>query len=172
MTSHIRKILFPQLLTVVPSNFNLDAFASSSFEGEGDTRRLRLEEKEYRAVVQGPWADERGTRLFTSDKGALALIVVWQLDDEEQRAKLNLEKMPTKRQTVWLDLTKGGALDMGPYKNSELNRLRDVFGLNAPGKQWKFPDFVGQVAMVKLKNQTNKEDPENPFQNITAVSPA
>lgn len=166
-----RKLLIPQVLSVVPSGFNLDAFANSSFEGEGDTRRLQIEPKEYRAVVAGPFGEEGKTRLQTTEKGGLMLVVVWQPDDEEQRQKLGLEKMPTKRQSIFLDLTPNGALDLGPYKNAELNRLRTAFGLNEPGKQWKFSDFVGQVALIKIENRTNKEDPENPYQNVTAVSP-
>ncbi len=159
------------MATPIPSGFNLDAFASGSFEGEGDTRRLQLEAKEYPAVVAGPWGEEGKTRLQATDKGGLMLVVVWQLDDEEQRKKLNLEKLPTRRQSIFLDLTPAGALDMGPYKNPDLNRLRTVFGLNVPGKQWRFPDFIGQPALIKLDTRPNKEDPENPYQNVTAVSP-
>jgi len=153
-----------------PSGFNVEAFASGSFEGEGDTRRLQLPEKDYRAVVEGPFMDEKATRLFTSDKGAVALIVVWRLDDPEIQAQFKLEKMPTKRQTVWLDLTPNGGLDMGEYKNSELNKLREVFDLNRPGIEWKFSDFIGKSAMVKLKNSRNPDDPQNPYQNIAAVT--
>lgn len=160
------------LLAQAPSGFNVEAFAGGSFEGEGDTRRLQLEEKDYRATVEGPFGDEKATRIFTSDKGAVALVVQWRLDDPEQQAKLNLDRMPMKRQTVWLDLTPNGGLDMGPYKNSELNRLREVFDLNKPGVQWKFSDFIGRTAVVKLKNSKNPEDPNNPYQNITAVSKA
>lgn len=159
------------MATSIPSGFNLDAFASGSFEGEGDTRRLQIETKEYNAVVAGPFGEEGKTRLQQTEKGGLMLVIVWQLDDEEQRQKLQLEKMPTRRQSIFLDLTPNGALDMGPYKNADLNRLRDVFGLNVPGKQWRFQDFVGQPARIKIENRTNKEDPENPYQNVTAVAP-
>lgn len=154
----------------IPSGFNVESFSQGSFEGEGDTRRLQIEEKEYPAVVVGPFGDEKGTRLFTTDKGRLALQVVWQLDDPEQQRKLGLDKMPTRRQTCWLDLSDKGGLDMGPYKNPDLNKLREVFDLNQPGVAWKFQDFVGKSAMVKVKNSTNKEDPDNPFQNVAAVT--
>lgn len=155
-----------------PSGFNVEAFSAGSFEGEGDTRRLQLEEKDYRAVVEGPFGDEKATRIFTSDKGAVALIVVWRLEDPEQQAKYNLDRMPTKRQTIWLDITPNGSLDMGPYKNPDLNKFRDVFDLNKKGVEWKFQDFIGRTAIVRLKNFKNPDDPQNPFQNIVAVSRA
>lgn len=154
----------------LPSGFNVEAFANSSFEGEGDTRRLLIEEKEYNAVVVGPFNEEKATRLRPTDKGQLILDVVWQVDDPEQQSRLGITKMPTKRQSIFLDLTAGGALDMGEYKNAELNKLREVFDLNAPGVQWKFSDFVGRTALVKLKNGANKDDPNNPYQNIVAVT--
>lgn len=156
-----------------PSGFNVEAFASGSFEGEGDTRRLQLPtDRDYRATIEGPFGDERGTRIFTSDKGAVALIVMWRLEDPEIQSKFNLDRMPVKRQTIWLDLTPNGGLDMGPFKNPELNKLRDIFGLNRKGVEWRFADFVGKSAMVGLKNRKNQDDPDNPFQEIGAVRPA
>lgn len=168
---HHKRNFLQGLFAPVPAGFNLDAFQQTAFEGEGDTRRLRIEEKEYNAVIEGPWGEEGKTRLQTTEKGGLMLVVVWRLDDEEQRQKLGLERMPTKRQTIFLDLTPNGALDMGEYKNADLNRLREAIGLRQPGQAWKFPDFVGRPARIKIENRTNKEDPDNPFQNVTAVSP-
>lgn len=158
------------LCMALPSGFNLEAFANSSFEGEGDTRRLLVEEKEYNATVVGPFGEEKATRLRVTDKGQTILDVVWQLDDPEQAQRLGLQRMPSKRQSIFLDITPGGGLDMSEFKNGDLNRLRDVFGLNQPGVNWKFSDFVGRTATVKLKNSTNKDDPDNPYQNIVAVA--
>lgn len=151
----------------LPSGFNVEAFSQSAFEGEGDTRRVRIEPKEYNAQVVGPWGEK--TKLRT-EKGYLMLDVVWQPDDEEQRRALGIEKLPTVRQTIFLDLTPSGSLDMGQLKNGDLNRLREVFDLNKEGVQWKFPDFIGRPAKIKVVQKPNKDDPENPFTNVTAVS--
>lgn len=157
------------VLAALPSSFSVEAFGGGSFEGQGDTRRLQLEEKEYPAIIVGPWGEDRKTHLRTTDKGHLILDVVWQPDDPEQKSKLKIEKLPTLRQSIFLDLTDNGALDMGPFKNPDLNRLREVFGLNAPGQKWSFTDFIGRVATIKLENRPNKDDPANPYQNVTAV---
>jgi len=161
---HPTVVLFAEL----PSGFNVEAFAAGAFEGVGDTRRVRIDPKEYNAQVVGPWGDK--TKLRT-EKGFLILDVVWQPDDEEQRRALNIDKLPTVRQSIFLDLTAGGAgLDMGPLKNGDLNRLREVFDLNQDGIQWKFQDFVGKPARIKVVHKPNKDDPESPFTNVTAVS--
>lgn len=166
-----RKLPFV-LFAELPSGFNVEAFANSSFEGQGDTRRIRIEPKEYNAQVVGPWGEKTKLRMEKGKDGVphLILDVVWQPDDEEQRRTLGIEKLPTVRQSIFLDLTPSGNLDMGQLKNGDLNRLRDVFDLNQDGVQWKFPDFIGRPAKIKVVQKPNKDDPENPFTNVTAVS--
>lgn len=151
----------------LPSAFNVDAFASGTFEGRGDTRRVRVEPKEYPAQVVGPWGDKTKLR---QEQGYLILDVVWQPDDEEQRQKLGLDKLPTVRQSIFLDLTPSGQLDLGQLKNGDLNRLREALGLNQDGQSWKFPDFVGRPARIKVAHKPNKDDAENPYQNVVAVT--
>ena len=160
----------PLLQMAIPSSFSVDSFTQGQFEGEGDTRRVRIEPKEYQAVVVGPFGDEKGTRVRTTDKGHIILEIVWQPDDEAQRQALGMEKLPSVRQSIFLDVTESGGLDMGPLKNGDLNRLREVFDMNKPGVKWGFADFVGKAAKIKVVHRTNKEDPDNPFVNVAAVS--
>jgi hypothetical protein len=166
-----RKIPFA-LRMALPSSFNVEAFAQGSFEGEGDTRRIKLEPKEYPAQVVGPWGDKTKLKVGTSKDGQAHLIleVVWQPDDPEQRQKLGIDRLPTVRQSIFLDVTPNNGLDMGPLKNGDLNRLREVFGMNAPGVQWSFPQFIGKPARIKVTHGANKEDPDNPYVNVSAVS--
>lgn len=151
----------------LPTAFSLDAFQGGTYEGKGDTRRVRVEPKEYPAQIVGPFGEKSKLR---TEQGYLILDVVWQPDDEEQRQALGLEKLPTVRQSIFLDLTPNGGLDMGQLKNGDLNRLRDAIGLNEDGKAWKFSDFVGRPARIKVVHKPNKDDAENPYQNVTAVS--
>lgn len=153
----------------VPSTFDAASFGQGSFEGQGDTRRLQIEAKEYNAFIVGPFGEDKKTRIRTTDKGQVILEVVWQPDDAEQQKKLAIEKMPTVRQSVFLDVNDSNGLDMGPFKNADLNKLREVFGLNAPGIKWSFADFIGKPAKIKVEQKANKDDPQNPFTNVTAV---
>lgn len=153
----------------LPSTFNVDAFASSTFEGKGDTRRVRIAPGEYPAQVIGPWGEKSKLRV---ESGYLIADILWQVDDEEQRQKLGINQLPPVRQSIFLDVAPGGqGLDMSPLKNGDLNRLREALGLNQEGQNWKFPDFVGRPARIKVVHKPNKDDPENPYVNVTAVAP-
>lgn len=153
----------------LPATFNVEAFAQGQFEGENDTRFLRLETpKEYRCVVKGPFNDPKATRLMTTDKGSLLLVVVLEVQDEEQRQRLNVSKLPDLRQSIFLDVTPQGGLDMSPYKNGALGRFRDALGLNAPGQRWSFADFVGRPVIAQADSAPNDKDPTNPYVNVTA----
>ena len=154
----------------IPSSFDPASFGSGSFEGEGDTRRFQLPAKEYPAFIVGPFGEDKKTRIKTTEKGQVILEVVWQPDDGEVRAAHKLEKLPTVRQGIFLDLTDAGGLDMAPFKNADLNKLREVFGLNSAGVKWSFTDFIGKPARIKVEQKSNKEDPNNPFTNVTAVT--
>ena len=154
---------------MIPTSFDLNSFQQASFEGQGDTRRLRIEPKEYPAIVVGPFGEQGKTRLRV-EKTYLILDVVWQPEDEVQKAALGLERLPTVRQSLFLDVTPQGGLDMGPFKNSDLNRLREVFALNDPKAAWSFANFVGRPARIKVEQRPNDKDPANPFTNVTAVS--
>lgn len=154
----------------VGSSFDLNSFGAGSFEGEGDTRRFQYPTREYNAIILGPFNEDKKTRLATTEKGALQLVVVWQPDDEALRQEMKMEKLPTISQRIFLDLTETNALDMGPFKNGELNKLRTAFGLNKAGLKWSFQDFVGKAAKIKIELKPNKDDPQNPYQNVTAVT--
>lgn len=157
-----------RLLMSIGSAFDPAAFASGSFEGKGDTRRLQIEAKEYPALIVGPFNEK--TKIRVTDKGKVILDVVWQPDDPAQAQQLGLEKLPTVRQSVFLDMTPGGGLDMGPFKNGDLNRLREVLGLNGDGVKWSFQDFIGKTALIKVEYRPNEADPQNPFSNVTKVA--
>lgn len=153
-----------------PSTFDPASFGAGSFEGEGDTRRFQMPPKEYSAFIVGPFNEDKKTKIKVTDKGQVILEVVWQPSDAEVQAQFKLEKLPTVRQGIFLDVTESGGLDMGPFKNAELNKLREVFGLNATGLKWSFADFIGKPAKIKVEQRVNKDDANNPFTNVTAVT--
>jgi hypothetical protein len=157
---------------MLPSTFNVEAFTQAQFEGANDTRFLRIEPKEYMAQIVGPFGEDRKTRIRTSDSGFIMLDVVWQPTDPAQQEKLNLEKLPTVRQTVFLDVTPQGGLDMSPFKNGDLGRLREALGLNIDGQRWSFHDFVGRVARINVVHRPNENDPANPYTDVKGVTKA
>lgn len=157
-------------LQAAPSTFDVGSFAAGSFEGEGDTRRFQYPPKDYNAVVIGPFGEDKKSRIEVSQKGAVQLILVWQPDDPALQNELKLEKLPVLIQRVFLDVGEDGrSLDMGPFKNADLNKLREVFGLNRQGMRWSFADFVGKAARVTVEHRPNKDNPNEPYVNVTKV---
>ena len=152
-----------------PSTFNVESFGSAQFEGKGDTRRMSsaIAEGEYNAIIEGPWGDVTKIRV---EKGYPILDIQWRPSSPELQAKLGVEKLPLVRQSIFLDVTPQGGLDLGPFKNGDLNRLRDAIGLNADGQRWSFQDLVGKAAKIKVVHKPNEKDAQNPFVNVTAVT--
>jgi hypothetical protein len=161
------------MTTEVPSTFSLEAFQGATFEGEeGDTRYAPpIEAKEYLAMIKGPYNDPKATRL-RQEKGYLIFDVVYEVDDPDQLRKLGFTKLPGVRQSIFLDLTEQGGLDMGPYKNGELNRLREAVGLKVPGQRWGFADFVGKPARIKVGHRPDKDNPQRTYTEVREVTKA
>lgn len=153
-----------------PSSFNVDSFASAQFEGKGDTRRLSsaVEPDEYPAIIEGPWGEATKIRF---EKGYVILDIQWRPSSPELQAKLGVERLPMVRQSVFLDVTASGGLDQGPFKNGDLNRLREAVGLNKDGQKWSFQDLIGKPAKIKVVHRPNEKDPSNPFVNVVAAAP-
>lgn len=157
------------LYAQAPTSFSVDSFAQAQFEGKGDTRRIStaIEPKEYPAMIEGPWGEVTKIRV---EKGYPILDIQWRPNDPALQQKLGVEKLPLVRQSIFLDVTESGGLDLGPFKNGDLNRLRDAIGLNADGQRWGFQDFIGKAAKITVKHAPNEKDPANPFVNVTTVT--
>lgn len=159
--------LKPSLFMSLPSSFSLEGFQSGSFEGAGDTRRLRLEEGDYPAVLVGPWGEKSKLEV---KKDFLILELIWQPDSDTFKQKFNVDRLPTVRQSIFLDVTPGGALDMGPFKNADLNLVLGALGLGQNGAKWKFEDMIGKPAKIKVTQRPNPSNPLDPYTNVSAVS--
>lgn len=154
----------------VGNTFDVASFASAQFEGKNDTRRLQLAQKPYRFVIEGPFGEDKKTRIQVSKNGNLMLTLAVTPEDPEQMAALNLTKMPTIYHNIFLDATPQGTLDMGPFKNADLGKLREALGMNVEGQPWSFQGFVGRAFTGMLEYRPNEQDPENPFANITKMA--
>lgn len=76
----------------------------------------------------------------------------WDIDDQQVQAATGRDKN-TVRQTVWLDLTPHGTLDMSKGKNTGLGKVRDAVGQNQAGKPWSFGTLQGSVARVFVSHR-------------------
>jgi hypothetical protein len=132
--------------------FDTDSLLNSTFTESLDTTQTPCPEGEYAAVL-----DSFKARTFTSkdgDEGAV-LDIFWkpQLD---AATEASLGRKPTVKQTVFLDVTPSGGLDMGKGRNIGLGRLREALGQNQPGKPWNFGLLQGGTATVVVKHRMHE----------------
>ncbi len=125
------------------SNFNPEQFMSTEIEGKGETDYTPIPEGEYDGVI-------KAVEATTTPKGSPLLELTWIVDDQEAREISGMAE-PTVRQSIWLDITEAGALEFGPNKNIQLNRVREALGQN-DGRPWAPNMLMGQVAKIEVKH--------------------
>lgn len=145
------------------SAFNPDLFMQTETNDSNSTRLVPVPEGEYPGVIKS--INPR----VVGQNGSPVLDVVYGIDDEGVKKVTGMNE-PTVRQSIWLDVTESGGLDMSEGKNVQLGRLREALGQNQRGKPWAPTMLVGQVAKVKVTHTTDKNDPEIVYANVGAVT--
>jgi len=127
--------------------FDEDAFMSSTSEGEMSTEFTPVPVGEYSAVVK-----KVGTRSGSSEKGDWAVLdVTWAIDDATVSEVTGMDS-PSVRQSIFLDITDNGGLDLGKGKNINLGRLREALSQNT-GAAWSPSMLEGNVATVLVDHR-------------------
>jgi hypothetical protein len=144
--------------------FDTDSLLNSTFSDANATTYEPCPEGEYPAAV-----DTFKPRTFKNRDGeeSVVLDIFWlpQLSAEQEQA---LGRKPKVKQTLFLDTTPSGGLDMGKGKNIGLGRLREALGQNQPGKPWNFGMLMGGTAVVKVQHRMYEG---NIFDEIKEVRP-
>lgn len=125
-------------------SFDPDQFLATTTDAALSTEFTPIPEGEYNAVVTKVEARQTAS-------GKSIMDVTWAIDDANVRAVTGMEN-PTCRQTVWLDITDSGALDISKGKNVSLGRLREALGQNRPGA-WAPSMMIGNVARVLISHR-------------------
>jgi len=133
--------------------FDPNAFLNATVTGAMSTRVPVVPEGEYIAGITGV-----RVRAVTRDDGTQAVIldVTWRISDSPALSDKDLANVPV-RQSIFLDLTPEGTLDLAPTKNIRLGRLREAVRQNDPGRPWSPKMLEGQVARIRV---THRVDPE------------
>lgn len=163
MLNYMQRKLQYHFASCLLTAFDPEQFSAMPIEGTNDTVFTPVDEGEYAAIV-------KDKTFRTTDKGQVILDVVWELDDQGQKEKTGRDQL-TVRQSIFLDRTESGGLDMGKGKNISLGRLREATGLNVPGQAFRFDDLVGKPAMVKVTQRPDKDDPDVVYNDVKKVSP-
>lgn len=133
------------------SVFNADALVNTQFEGALDTTLVPIPE-----TTDGWTSVIEKYEVKATPKGQVVCEVFWGIDELEVQQATGREKN-TIRQSVWLDITDHGTLDMSKGKNVQLGRLREALGQNNPSKPWSFGQLVGGVAKIVVKHRMTDE---------------
>lgn len=144
------------------SAFNPDLFMQTSIEGEMSTTLVPCPEGEYAAVIK-----DLKPRVLSN--GSAVMDITWAIDDETVKKVTGMNE-PTVRQSIWLDTTESGGLDMAQGRNVGLGRLREAVNQNVKGRPWVPTNLIGQVARVKVTHTADKNDSSVIYANITAVT--
>jgi len=148
------------------TTFDPDVFLSTEVEGELSTTYLPVPEGEYVASID----DIK----IKSPKGSVILEVLWDLQDNEVKEIMSMDKVVV-RQSIFLDVEEEtGALSLGENKNVRLGRLRENLGQNTPGQPWSFLSLkgAGPVTVTVSQRPSTKEGEDDVIYNdIIKVTP-
>ncbi len=72
--------------------------------------------------------------------------------DEKARLGIDMDTIQLT-DTIMLDLTENGTLDMAPGKNNQLRKYREALDMNKPGEPFSARRMQGQPILVKLTHE-------------------
>lgn len=142
------------------STFDPDMFMNQTTDDSNATTFTPVPAHEAPGVIKEVKAATAG------DKPVLN--ITWTVDSQEAREATGMDN-PQVRQTIWLDLTDQGGLDMGKGKNVQLGKLREALGQNTPGRPWSPGMLSGQTAMLSIGHRAGK-NPGEVYAEVKAVA--
>lgn len=125
-------------------SFDPDTFLNETVTEDLSTDYVPVPEGEFPAVIK-----EVKARVA---KTSTILDVTWSIDDQGARDATGMED-PTVRQSIFLDISDSGNLDLGRGKNVQLGRLREALDQNRPGMAWTPNMLHGQPALVLVSHR-------------------
>ena len=146
------------------STFDPDLFLGGEIEGGFETSYERVPAGEFSAMIE----DVKVRKINTENGEQAVMDITWLILDEEVKKETELER-PTCRQGVFLDVNKKGGLERGKNKNVGVGRLLEALGMDK-GAKWSPEGLKSSTAVIRVEHKPNKDDPENPYANVTKVA--
>lgn len=152
-------------------SFDPNSFINNAeVQGAMETRFIRIPPGEYLALVEkvegreADYTDKNGQQ-----RKSPVCEITYRIDDESVRKATGMDN-PSISQGIFLDINSAGQLEMGPGKNIKLGQLRAACNQNDPSKPWRFKMLEGNVVKIKVEQKPNKNDPNDPYSNVTGVA--
>jgi hypothetical protein len=134
--------------------FDANTLLNQDITGAASTEYVPIPVGEYNAVIKD--IDLKEVTSKKDGKMYRFLEVQFALDSPEV-AELTGMTEPRVRQSMILDITDAGSLDLGKGKNVSLGRLREACNQNDPSRAWNFNMLVGQAVKVSVKHRIGDE---------------
>mgnify|MGYP001049135180 CR=1 FL=1 len=146
--------------------FDPDSILSTPVSGAMSTRPITIPDGEYAAAI----VSVRARQINRSDGSTgVVMDVTWRILDTSDLKDKNLANQLV-RQSIFLDLTPEGALDLGPGKNIRLGRLREAVRQNDPGRPWAPSQLQGQIARIRVTHRVDESTGEV-YNDVGQVAP-
>ena len=152
------------------SSFNPEQFLGSALTAPLTKRPPADASRPYSAVIQmpkiRPWNSDKGGEHREGFAADIGLEV--QLPDDVA-SRVGQPKI-TLNDSVFLDTTVGGGLDMAPGRNRGLRRYYEATGLNKPGTTMQH--LAGQLIKVLLSHDVAKDGSGDIYERIASIAKA
>lgn len=148
------------------SNFDPTSFLDAPVNGASATAYIPHPPGDFPAIISKLAVRQVEDKQNIGQQRTL-VDVSYETDDANAREVTGLPK-PVVRQTLFLDLTEDGKLDMSKGKNVSLGRLREALGLNDPEKPFAFSQLYGQPCIVRVVHNPSKDGKEV-YANVDTV---
>lgn len=152
------------------SVFNPDTFTNIQVTGEMDTQRIPIPAHDYVAVI-----DDIKPR---KAKDSAILDIFWLVDGgamtPEGKTVQQVTGLPKNiaRQSIFLDITPEGGLDLSKGKNIGLGQLREALGQNNPGTAWSPGMLKGGVAKITIKHRPADDGSGQFYTDVKGITKA
>lgn len=155
------------------STFDYEAFVNVEQDGEFSTKFVPIPTGEFRMQIQGPFGEEKATRIRQTEKGQVILDVVYLVDgiqvcdDGETITAHTGAPTVTVRQSIFLDFTPSGGLAKERGKNVKLGQLLEAIALN--GKKWSWNSLIGGMVIGKVTHRIVGDETYADVKSVTAA---
>jgi len=138
---------------------------------EESVKRPPIPVGDYTAVI-GDLTTREWVSPKDPTKSGIAIDVPLTIDLPADVAEASGLREPTLtvKDSIMLDLTPQGAIDMAPGKNGKLRKYREATDNNKPGQPFNIRMLGGQVITVKIGHREYPEGSGDYFENPVSVA--
>jgi hypothetical protein len=145
--------------------FDPATFLGTEHEESLSTDYILVPEGEYTAQCQE--VTPESVRVIETKDGQRTVVDLnWLITNEAVKEATHRDRNSV-RQSLFLDLTPEGNLDMSEGMNVALGRVREAVRQNSPGRPWSFRMLGGNTATVFVKHTKSEE---RMYANVTKVT--